>query len=368
MFEKSLAIRRKVFGDDHPQAAHGYNNLAANLQAQGKFVEAQALWEKALTIYRDALGEEHPTTALIYNNLAVNLLYQDRPVEGQPLCEKCLAIRRKVSEDHPDTALSYNNLGSNLVAQDKYAEAQPHFEKALAISRKVLGEDHPTTALCYNNVAFNLFEQGRYTQAQPLFEKALAIRQKALGDTHPTTAEAYNNLADNLNAQGKYDKALEVLERAAQCYECSRLTSAGGLDRSVATGNVSPYPLTAMLLARLRRSEQAWYALEHHLARGLLDQLAERQVRGLQPDEQRKQEELTRQLSELRPRLLYLLTQQERSDIEDQELANLTMERRRLETELANLGALRSKARTGRSHCRSPGTTRRRGPCRLGGT
>jgi tetratricopeptide (TPR) repeat protein len=214
-YEKALAIWRRALGEDHPDTASGYNNVAVNLNAQGKYVEAQPLNEKALAILRKALGEEHALTASGYNNLAYNLNAQGKYAEAQPLYEKALAIRRKaLGEDDPNTASSYNNLAYNLNAKGKYAEAQPLYEKALAIRRKALGDDHPNTASSYNNVAANLNAEGKYAEVQPLYEKALAIQRKALGEDHPDTARSYNNLAYNLNAQGKYTEAQPLYEKA----------------------------------------------------------------------------------------------------------------------------------------------------------
>ena len=113
------------------------------------------------------LGEDHPDTATSYNNVAVNLNAQGKSAEAEPLYQKALEIRRKVlGEDHPDTASSYNNVAFNLNAQGKSAEAEPLYRKALAICRKVLGEDHPDTATSYNNVAANLNAQGKSAEAE----------------------------------------------------------------------------------------------------------------------------------------------------------------------------------------------------------
>jgi hypothetical protein len=41
LLEKVLAIWRKVLGEEHPDTAAGYNNVAYNLNAQGKYKEAE---------------------------------------------------------------------------------------------------------------------------------------------------------------------------------------------------------------------------------------------------------------------------------------------------------------------------------------
>jgi len=219
LYEKALAIRRRLLTDDHPDTAIGYDSVALDLNAQGKYAAAQPLYEKALAIRRRLLTDDHPSTALSYNNVAHNLNAQGKYAAAQPLFEKALEIRRRLlGVDHTDTAAGYNNVAFNLYAQGKYAAAQPLFEKALEIYRRLFTDDHASTTLSYNNVASNLNAQGKYAAAQPLFEKALEIRRRLLTDDHPHTAYSYNNLAFNLNAQGKYAAAQPLFEKALEIF------------------------------------------------------------------------------------------------------------------------------------------------------
>jgi tetratricopeptide (TPR) repeat protein len=215
LFEKALAIRRRLLTDDHPDTASSYNGVALNLNAQGQYAAAQPLFEKALEIFRRLLTDDHPDTASSYNDVAYNLGEQGKYAAAQPLYETALAIfRRLLTDDHPLTATCYNNLAYNLKAQGQYAAAQPLYEMALAIRRRLLTDNHPDTAFSYNNLAANLAAQGKYAAAQPLIETALAIRRRLLGDDHPNTAESYNDLALNLHAQGQYAAAQPLLEKA----------------------------------------------------------------------------------------------------------------------------------------------------------
>jgi hypothetical protein len=47
LFEKALAICKKVLGGEHRDTARSYNNVAFNLNAQGKYCMAQPLYDKA---------------------------------------------------------------------------------------------------------------------------------------------------------------------------------------------------------------------------------------------------------------------------------------------------------------------------------
>jgi tetratricopeptide (TPR) repeat protein len=299
LYQRALDIYRKVLGEDHPDTAIAYNNVAANLQAQGRYAEAQPLLQKALDIDRNALGEDHPDTATGYNNVAYNLLAQGRYAEAQPLFQKALDICRKVlGEDHPHTAQSYDNVAHILHAEGKYAQAKPLSQKALDIYRKALGEDHPDTAQSYNNVAANLYAQGKYAEAQPLCQKALDLRRKALGEDHPDTARSYSNLAGNLDAQGKYAAAESLWGRAADSFAAARLRlAASGLGRAAKTGEDSPLPRLAAVLARNGKPAEAWRRYEESLGRGTWDDLAARLRRPAA--EQARQAELVSRLDRL---------------------------------------------------------------------
>jgi tetratricopeptide (TPR) repeat protein len=215
LYEKALAIRRKVLGEDHSETARSYNNLAYCLNAQGQHGEALPLYQKALLIRRQVLGEDHPYTASTYNNVARCLDDLGQHDKALPLYEKALRICRKVlGENHPETARSYNNLAYCLNSQGQHGKALPLYEKALAFSRQMLGEDHPHTASTYNNVARCLDDLGQQEKALPLHEKALAIHRKVLGEEHPHTARSYNNVALCLSAQGQHGKALPLYQKA----------------------------------------------------------------------------------------------------------------------------------------------------------
>jgi tetratricopeptide (TPR) repeat protein len=218
-FGKALSIRRQVLGKEHPDTANSHNSLGYNLHHQGRYAEAAEEFRKALAIRRQVLGEEHPDTVRTYHNLAFNLHAHGKYAEAEEGLRKALAIRRKVlGEEHRDIADSYDTLAANLTAQGKYAEAEEFARKALAIDRKVLGEEHPLTANSYSSLAVPLTWQGKYQEAEEATRKALAIRRKVLGEEHPDTADSYISVASDLQAQGKHAEAAEGYRKALDIY------------------------------------------------------------------------------------------------------------------------------------------------------
>jgi CHAT domain-containing protein/tetratricopeptide (TPR) repeat protein len=298
-FRKALAIQRKVFGEEHPHTALSYNSLALLQNAQGKYALAEEGIRKALAIRRKALGEEHPHTASSYFSLALNQHEQGKYAQAEEGYRKALDIQRKVlGEEHPETARSYHNLAANQHEQGKYAAAEEGYRKALAIKRKVLDKEHPDTILSCHNLAVSQQAQGKYAAAEEDFRKALAISRKVLGEEHPDTATCYKGLAFNQEVQGKYAAAEALWLQAASSFARARLRIApSGLERAIKTGEGSPLPHLAAVLARNGKPEEAWRRFEEALARGTWDDLSARLRRPAA--EQAKQADIVNRLDRL---------------------------------------------------------------------
>jgi tetratricopeptide (TPR) repeat protein len=215
LYIKAKDIRETIFGENHPDTAASYNNLAGLYDLQGRYAEAEPLYIKAKDIREKMFGETHPYTATIYNNLAGLYDAQNRFEEAEPLYIKAINIFEKVfGKTHPDTATSYNNLAGIYRMQGRFNEAESLYKKSLAISEEVLGKTHPFTATSYNNLALFYNSQDKYNEAESLFIKSKDIQEKVLGENHPNTATSYMNLGAFYYKQGKYVEALELCEKA----------------------------------------------------------------------------------------------------------------------------------------------------------
>jgi CHAT domain-containing protein/tetratricopeptide (TPR) repeat protein len=214
-FRKALAVSIEVLGEDHPETANGYDNVATCLHDLGKRTEALPLLRKALRIRRKALGEEHLDIANSCNNVAVCLDKLGKGAEALPLYREALRIKSRVfGDDHPEVANGCAHVAHCLRGLGRSSEALPLYRRGLEIHRKVLGGEHPFTAGSYNNVAGCLAELGKASEALPLFRKALRIHRKALGEEHPSTAISYSNVASCLNTLGKASEALPLFRKA----------------------------------------------------------------------------------------------------------------------------------------------------------
>jgi tetratricopeptide (TPR) repeat protein len=85
--ERSLAIRKKVLGAEHPDVATSLNNLAELYKAQGQYAKAEPLCQRALAISEKALGPAHPNTAASLNNLAFLKFDSGQMLEAKALAQ-----------------------------------------------------------------------------------------------------------------------------------------------------------------------------------------------------------------------------------------------------------------------------------------
>lgn len=153
--------------------------LAALLDGQRKYAEAEQLYRRALAIFERSHGAENYEIAVNLNNLAANCNAQGRQDEAERLYQRALALKEKLLDaEHPDVAMTLNNLAVFYKAGQRYAEAEPLYQRALAIFEKALGPQHPKVAVCLDNYAGLLRKLGRAGEAQALKDRAKAIRQE----------------------------------------------------------------------------------------------------------------------------------------------------------------------------------------------
>ncbi len=116
------------------------NNLAALYHAQGRYAEVEPLYKRSLGIREKVLGPNHPDVATALNNLAALYQAQGRYAEAAPLIKRALAISEKtLGPDHRDVATKLNNLALLYNAEGRYAEAEPLYQALSCHPRKGSG-------------------------------------------------------------------------------------------------------------------------------------------------------------------------------------------------------------------------------------
>ncbi|HET9294747.1 MAG TPA: serine/threonine-protein kinase [Gemmatimonadales bacterium] len=287
MIDRAYQLRRRVFGEHHPETAQSYRSLALVARTDSRAREADSLYRLALAIQREVLGEEAPAVAetlldLAYTDVALARLdsaqiHSEQAVQirkaslgpNDPLVadaqlilartqwrnldymgaeantKAAIALRTSVSGPrHPQTAAAIVQLG-DLYQEflGRPVEAESLYRAALAIEEAAMGPDNMFLVHVLGSLATQRSEQGDHVEAERLWRRYFRITRTVLGDHHPSVAVAMENLASELLAQGRLDEAAAMATDALVLHR--RLRGAG----HVATAG----PLST--LANIRRAQ-----------------------------------------------------------------------------------------------------------------
>ena len=238
LLERSLALRRQVYGEEHPAVAESLEALGVLAQSRGDLDRAEALHRQALAMRRKTLSPEDPAVAETLNSLASDLLIRADFDAAEPLFREALAInRRNFGNNHQEVATNLANLGVLEKQRGHLAEAEALDREALSIMRRVFGRAHPKIALQLNNLAVLQAERGDLAGAEASYREALAVAHQVYGDEHPEIALQLNNLAALLASRGDNAAARTC---SAPPWRCAANCSAPSMSRWPWGSTISP--------------------------------------------------------------------------------------------------------------------------------
>jgi tetratricopeptide (TPR) repeat protein len=230
-------MRRRLFGELHPDVALGLTNLSRMLSEDKQFDESITLCEQAIEQHRKLFGDKHPHTAAVLGTYAKNLEVAGRPADAVAPSRKVLEIYQATFGPNNRRTLDANfSLGSRLNVVGDFPGAEEQFRAMLAWGRANYPSGDNRTSAVIMLVAKAVMNQGRYTDAEALFREALDAR---LGNkANPRQiADSRNALADCLVAQQRRADAeplLIAVEKDAQGPGVTPAARAAAIDRLVA--------------------------------------------------------------------------------------------------------------------------------------
>jgi len=260
--EKSLAISKKVSGEDSCEYVQAFYNLAGELFEGGNYDKAMEYAEQAGRLLERRGEQKHPLNVNILElkasywlikgkiekgkelgqqalDLAQEIYGQDDPGLGSALknicgmygiareyqiairyCEKSLVISRKaLGENHDDIAKTYVYLGNIYVQMAKCRESLVYYKKAMEIYKNVLGLQNIQESPILTNIGAAYICLGQYLKTVEMSQKALALSQKMNGDQYPMDVYPLSNLSVALTYLGRYSEAIEAARKAVASAE-----------------------------------------------------------------------------------------------------------------------------------------------------
>jgi tetratricopeptide (TPR) repeat protein len=257
-FERALALRRRLYGDQSQEVAHSLldhawllydqlrppeagaevrqaldiyrrrgapaesvvealSALGVFLNSQQRFTEVESVSEQALALARNSPGREFPEIANVLGMLANAKFGQGKYLEAEKLAQQGVEMNQRLhGADHPDTAWTLLMLGRALDAQQKFVEAEGRLREALAIFRRYYSFQQVQVQWTLAELKIAIEARGGIPALEALYRELLVGQRAALGDDSPTVAETWTSLADALQRQGKEAEAKKALGEAIE--------------------------------------------------------------------------------------------------------------------------------------------------------
>ncbi|MBV8880501.1 MAG: tetratricopeptide repeat protein [Planctomycetaceae bacterium] len=176
-----IAEIEKTRGPEDSSLVKHADLLAQIYEAQGRHADAEPLWRRSLLIRSKHLGSDHPEVIGSGDKLAMSLLAQKKYADAEALLLKSLAHREKAfGADDSRIMPSLNRLAELYVAQGKFAEAETHAKRAVQLGRATIGLQPPSFGDSQRWLGAALAGLGKPEDAVPLYANALAAKAKQL--------------------------------------------------------------------------------------------------------------------------------------------------------------------------------------------
>jgi len=222
LLKEVARIKKKTYGENHPDYGQALNNLATLYIKIGLYVQAEPLMEKALRIAKITLSENNPSYGIRLKNLA--LIYQGigKYDQAELLMKEAIRIDKdSLGEDHPDYGCDLYYLAELYTVMGWYKQAVPLMKEAMRIAKESHDKYHSEYIIYLANMALLYQDLGWYGQAELLMKEAIRIDKDSLGENHPSYGIDLNNLASLYLAMGRYEQAESLMKETIRIYKHS---------------------------------------------------------------------------------------------------------------------------------------------------
>lgn len=247
LMEESIAINKKIYGEEHPRVALTYTSFSLIYQELGRYAEAETVLNKALAIQKKVYGAEHPEYALSLMNLAMVYAMQAGYDKATTLLKNAMDIYIKndmagtsnfikilgnltyIVQSQHDYAnakqlylkiiaildsnkdftsyvryMMVNNLATICLALNETAEAIQYAEQAKALVKQSQGVNSIEYIKSSNNLVIAYKQIGNLSKAKQLLDELMAVCKDVLGDDADLLATIYLNAAVVAEAEKNY--------------------------------------------------------------------------------------------------------------------------------------------------------------------
>ncbi len=222
--DKTLAIARKYYGDDHPRLSIIYSDLGRLAATQGKPEAAIEYHRKALELSIAAFGPDYSSNLSHRSNLAIALIEAG---QIEAAISQFRQILTQTQSDHGNRSLEVGevkqNLAAALVQTKQYVQAEKLLQNADVIFAQHLPDDHPRRAFPSLTRAEMRIAQGRFAEARVDARRAFSLLSRVLPVGHFATEVARCRIGISLIGQGKKTEAKPFIQTAYRGLKASKM-------------------------------------------------------------------------------------------------------------------------------------------------
>ncbi|CAM6110527.1 unnamed protein product [Calypogeia fissa] len=197
MTQRSLEIKEKELGRNHPEYANTMFHLGEVLRLQGKFAEAEKLIRESINILQEG-GVGHSQVVMRRMGRLVEILSQAGQLKEAEKLQRKILHNLELSQgvESSNTTTAAENLAGTLQAVGKLTEAEELLQRSFEVRQKILPPTHIQLAVTMSKLASVSVQRG-----DELFAKRT--------DNAPADAKV------------EYERAEELLRRAIRIAERS---------------------------------------------------------------------------------------------------------------------------------------------------
>ena len=260
--QKSLVVRKSLFGEKDPSIATSYLNIANSNCDLGNHDLALKQFDTVLNIVADASSDVSDLEATAYYGMGKVYNYYKNNLEKALWCYEMQkkSLLKNTKENEPRMIKCYDRLSELYMYLGEFDKSMEYNKKAMGIVMEHYGDNHPETAdligsrgkchlfkgelkealddlnqsydklrFFYGDdnakvadalglIAYVYFSSGDFDAAVKKEMMVLKTHLKTLGEKHKATAYDYLFLASCYEGMNDFDNALEYAEKSLEIY------------------------------------------------------------------------------------------------------------------------------------------------------
>lgn len=216
--EKLVQVSGNLWGETSEIYANRCSELAVSYNNSQQPNLALPWFDKALAVRKSVYGEQSLPAGHVHLNRGMSLVQLKEFNRAKSDLRQALANfqQSKLPPHDPAWAVLLDQLGTIALVHKENQQAQKHFSELADYWRQKEGESHLEYGKSLYKLSVSIGNQGRYSDAEPIMKQAIAIFEEQLGYTNKMLQQPLNTYARLLEKMGVPQEAEKIKDRAVR--------------------------------------------------------------------------------------------------------------------------------------------------------